>query len=113
MNFWEVVEATAKVLDDNSRFKRSFHLDDNSFLQMEGIGAKIQDAARDWISSAFRDMRRDEAESALVARTEELYDSWVGYAEKIHGIYSAAAQQVGWEMIMDGHLLKLPGDFQY
>ena len=117
MNFWDIVDATAKVFEADTDSHHTFGI---SRPVNEGIGALIQKAAMDWLSTEFKDKAPDEVEQALSDRTDVLYASWVRYAERIHGINSAAGQQTGWEMIMGGapwngnkSLVRLPGGDRY
>jgi len=117
MNFWDIVDATAKVFENEAK---SHYTCGISRPVNEGIGALIQKAAMDWLSTEFKDMSADEVNQALLDNTDVLYDKWVRYADRLHGINSAAGQQTGWEMIMGGSpwngndsLTNLPGGDRY
>jgi hypothetical protein len=99
VNFWDVVDATAKVFEADTD---SHHVFGITRPVHEGVAAMIQKATMDWISTEFKDKPQDEIQKDLQDRTDVLYASWVRYAERIYGINSAAGQQTGWEMIVGG-----------
>jgi len=119
MNYWDVVEATRNILDEPVE-----HINHGiSRVKIEeGVGARIQHAAMDWLSTEFgrKGLTPEQVLRELEDDTDKYYDSWVDYAKEIYGLNKIAAQETGWEMILGGaptngnrSLVHLPGGDRY
>ena len=103
MNFWDIVERTKNIIGVPSGYRAvgiSRVLEEKNLD--EGTADLIQHAAMAWLSDQFHDMDAAEVQDQIANRSDELYVSWVQFADKYHGIGSVAGQQTGWEMIVGG-----------
>jgi hypothetical protein len=110
MRHWDVVAEATKIMNRDPGITKSYGM---RKVVNEGIAALIQKAAMDYLSREFRGIPKHLVVQNLLDRTDELQRKWDAYAEKVHGINSEKGKIAGWEMIMDGGLIDLPGGDRY
>jgi len=110
MKYWDVVSEARKIIDSDPGGIKGYGM--RKYVD-EGIGALIQKAAMDFLSREFKGYPKHLVVQDLLNRTDELQTKWDDYAERLHGINSEQGKIAGWEMIMDGGLIDLPGGDRY
>lgn len=100
MRYWDSVEAATNVINNHGLLAGKSH--GLVRYREEGVGAMIQQAALDFLSTEFKGFPKDLVIRDLSDRESELYGKWISFAKKVYGINSIAGQQTGWEMIMGG-----------
>lgn len=100
MRYWDCVNAARQVIEDHGlTLGKTYGM---TKYMGEGVAAMIQQAALDFLSIKFKGFSKEQVRQSLASQTDELYDKWTRFAEKVYGINSNAGQATGWEMIVGG-----------
>ena len=107
--YWQTVEAVGNIMDNDIGDGKSWGM--RKFID-EGVGALIQKAVMDFLSTEFKSVPKDEVMDDLMDKPEHYADRWIEMA-KLHGINNQGGLRLGWKFIQSGEFLDLPGGDRY